>query len=164
MNIVQVFGSSEIRFVSHPENKFEFGIVANDLAVILEVNEGKGLAKYVDDEWKGVISNPTPGGIQSMTVIWEPGIYQLLAKSRKPQAKPFQKWLFEDVLPSIRKAGQYAVHQIPQTYSQALLEAAKLAEENERLEAQNIILERQNEQLSEAVDELFDYSSIIRVA
>ncbi|MFM6012501.1 MAG: BRO family protein [Dolichospermum sp.] len=164
MNIVQVFDSSEIRFVSHPENKFEFGVVAKDLAVILETNEGKGLAKYVDDEWKGVISNPTPGGIQSMTVIWEPGIYQLLAKSRKPQAKPFQKWLFEEVLPSIRKAGQYAVHQIPQTYSQALLEAAKLAEENERLEAQNVILERQNEQLSEAVDELFDYSSIIRVA
>ncbi|MFM6673166.1 MAG: BRO family protein [Dolichospermum sp.] len=164
MNIVQVFDSSEIRFVSHPENKFEFGVVAKDLAVILETNEGKGLAKYVDDEWKGVIGIQTRGGIQSMTVIWEPGIYQLLAKSRKPQAKPFQKWLFEEVLPSIRKAGQYAVHQIPQTYSQALLEAAKLAEENERLEAQNVILERQNEQLSEAVDELFDYSSIIRVA
>ncbi|MFM5947017.1 MAG: BRO family protein, partial [Dolichospermum sp.] len=163
-NHKQVFDSSEIRFVSHPENKFEFGVVAKDLAVILETNEGKGLAKYVDDEWKGVISNPTPGGIQSMTVIWEPGIYQLLAKSRKPQAKPFQKWLFEEVLPSIRKAGQYAVHQIPKTYSQALLEAAKLAEENERLEAQNVILERQNEQLSEAVDELFGYSSIIRVA
>jgi hypothetical protein len=55
-------------------------------------------------------------------------------------------------------------HQIPKTYSQALLEAAKLAEENERLEAQNILLEQQNEQLSEAVDELFNYSSIVRVA
>jgi hypothetical protein len=53
-------------------------------------------------------------------------------------------------------------HQIPKTYSQALLEAAKLAEENERLEAQNILLEQQNEQLSEAVDELFNYSSIVR--
>ncbi|MFM6311993.1 MAG: GIY-YIG nuclease family protein [Dolichospermum sp.] len=93
MNIVQVFGSSEIRFVSHPENKFEFGIVANDLAVILETNEGKGLAKYVDDEWKGVIGIQTRGGIQSMSVIWEPGIYQLLAKSRKPQAKAMFKWL-----------------------------------------------------------------------
>ncbi|MFM6253864.1 MAG: BRO family protein, partial [Dolichospermum sp.] len=152
------------RFVSHPENKFEFGLVADDIAKVLEASSGKDISRSVEDEWKGAQNLPTPGGIQSMTVIWEPGIYQLLAKSRKPQAKPFQKWLFEEVLPSIRKAGQYAVHQIPQTYSQALLEAAKLAEENERLEAQNIILERQNEQLSEAVDELFDYSSIIRVA
>lgn len=55
-------------------------------------------------------------------------------------------------------------HQVPKTYSQALLEAARLAEENERLEAQNILLEQQNEQLSEAVDELFNYSSIVRVA
>jgi prophage antirepressor-like protein len=109
MSIIQHFGNSEIRFVKHPEGKFEFGIVAADLAVILEASEGKGLAKYVDDEWKGVINNHTPGGTQAMTVIWEPGIYQLLAKSRKPQAKPFQKWLFEEVLPSIRKTGQYTI-------------------------------------------------------
>ncbi|MFM5945956.1 MAG: BRO family protein, partial [Dolichospermum sp.] len=67
--------------------------MAKDLAVILETNEGKGLAKYVDDEWKGVIGIQTRGGIQSMSVIWEPGIYQLLAKSRKPQAKAMFKWL-----------------------------------------------------------------------
>lgn len=163
MNIIQVFANSEIRFVDHPENRFDFGIVATDIATTLDIQNAHQLP--VDDEWKGVCSITTPGGNQSMTVIWEPGIYQLLAKSRKPQAKPFQKWLFEEVLPSIRKTGQYAIaHQIPKTYSQALLEAAKLAEENERLEAQNILLEQQNEQLSEAVDELFSYSSIVRVA
>ena len=165
MNIIQVFANSEIRFVDHPENKFDFGIIAADMASILEIQRVNDLASSVDDDWKGADSIRTPGGNQSMTVIWEPGIYQLLAKSRKPQAKPFQKWLFEEVLPTIRKTGQYAIaHQIPKTYSQALLEAAKLAEENERLEAQNILLEQQNEQLSEAVDELFSYSSIVRVA
>ena len=107
----------------------------------------------------------TPGGIQSVTVLEEPGIYQLIFGSKLPCAEKFQDWVFEEVLPTIRKTGQYAIaHQIPKTYSQALLEAAKLAEENERLEAQNILLEQQNEQLSEAVDELFNYSSIVRVA
>lgn len=53
---------------------------------------------------------------------------------------------------------------VPQTYAEALLEAAHLAQENERLERQNSLLEQQNECLSEAVDELYDYSSIIRVA
>ena len=165
MNIIQVFANSEIRFVSHPKNRFEFGIVAADMAAILNVQRVNDLVSSVDEDWKGADTVRTPGGSQSMTVIWEPGIYQLLAKSRKPQAKPFQKWLFEEVLPSIRKTGQYAIaHQVPKTYSQALLEAARLAEENERLEAQNLLLEQQNEELSEAVDELFNYSSIIRVA
>lgn len=165
MNIIQVFANSEIRFVDHPENKFDFGIIAADMARILDLDPAQTNKMPVDSEWKDQTNVTTHGGNQSMTVIWEPGIYQLLAKSRKPQAKPFQKWLFEEVLPSIRKTGQYAIaHQIPKTYSQALLEAAKLAEENERLEAQNILLEQQNEQLSEAVDELFSYSSIVRVA
>ena len=66
---------------------------------------------------------------------------------------------------NLMSTGSTAIaHQIPKTYSQALLEAAKLAEENERLEAQNALLEQQNEHLSETVDELFDYSSIIRIA
>jgi prophage antirepressor-like protein len=97
--------------------------------------------------------------------ISEPGLYQLVMRSSLPNAEKFQDWVFEEVLPAIRKTGQYAIaHQVPKTYSQALLEAARLAEENERLEAQNILLEQQNEQLSEAVDELFNYSSIVRVA
>ena len=108
MNIVQVFGESEVRFVKHPENKFDFGIVAADIAIILNAEpDGSKIARSVDDDWKGTLSMGTPGGTQLVTVIWEPGIYQLLAKSRKPQAKPFQKWLFEEVVPAIRKTGKY---------------------------------------------------------
>ena len=93
MNIVQYFNNSEIRFVSHPEGKFEFGIVADDMAAILEASAGKDIARYVDNEWKGTHNISTRGGIQAMIVIWEPGIYQLLAKSRKPQVKAMFKWL-----------------------------------------------------------------------
>ena len=115
MSIVQYFGNSEIRFVDHPEEKYEFGIIANDLAAVLDAeSDGRKIARSVDDQWKGVHNMSTPGGTQSMTVIWEPGIYQLLAKSRKPQAKPFQKWLFEEVLPNIRKTGQYQSQPQPQ--------------------------------------------------
>ena len=57
-----------------------------------------------------------------------------------------------------------AHHRVPQTYSEALLEAGRLAQEKEILEEQKRLLEEQNEHLSEAVDELFNYSSIIRVA
>lgn len=53
---------------------------------------------------------------------------------------------------------------VPQSYSQALLEAGRLAEINERLELEKQLLEEENLELAEAVDELFDYSSIIRIA
>lgn len=169
MNIIQHFGNSEIRFIDHPENKFEFGIVADDMAAILEHSDTSMMCKGVDGEWKGTSRVCTPGGTQSMTVIWEPGIYQLLAKSRKPQAKPFQKWLFAEVLPSIRKTGQYAIAQpaqpqLPQTYLEALEALVVTEKQRILLEAEKALLEKTNLALAEAVDELFDYSSILRVA
>ena len=153
------FDSQPIRFIDGKP-------VANEVAAILGyANPAKTVSTKVDSEYKGVTKMVTPGGMQSVTVLEEAGIYQLGFGSELPSAKVFQKWVFEEVLPSIRETGQYAIaHQIPKTYSQALLEAAKLAEENERLEAQNALLEQQNEHLSETVDELFDYSSIIRIA
>lgn len=114
MNTIKVFEQLNIRFVDHPEGKYEFGIVSSDLACVLGLNhDGHKIARSVDDEWKGLHNMHTPGGTQSVTVVWEPGVYQLLAKSRKPQAKPFQKWLFEEVLPSIRKTGSYSVAEAP---------------------------------------------------
>ncbi|MFN5592989.1 MAG: KilA-N domain-containing protein [Aphanizomenon sp.] len=76
----------------------------------------------------------------------------------------FAVWCDGHIFDLMSTGSTAIAHQIPKTYSQALLEAAKLAEENERLEAQNILLEQQNECLSEAVDELFNYSSIVRIA
>ena len=56
------------------------------------------------------------------------------------------------------------VSQTPQKFSEALYLAAKLQEEKEHLEAEKELLLKENHQLSEAVDELFNYSSIIRIA
>jgi len=59
---------------------------------------------------------------------------------------------------------EHSQYKLPQTYAEALLEAGRLASENERLEAEKALLEQENHALAEAVDELFDYSSIIRIA
>jgi prophage antirepressor-like protein len=107
------FDSLPIRFVEHPEGKYGFGIVAIDLAVAIESEEnGSKLSRSVRPEWKGVHNLPTLGGNQNVTVIWEPGVYQLLAVSRKPKAEPFQTWLFEEVIPSIRKTGSYTTNKL----------------------------------------------------
>ncbi|MCK3656177.1 hypothetical protein A4G19_10620 [Pasteurellaceae bacterium Macca] len=51
---------------------------------------------------------PTKGGNQELTFINEPNLYRLIIKSRKPEAEPFEAWVFEEVLPQIRKTGQYS--------------------------------------------------------
>ena len=152
MSIVQYFDNSEVRFIDHPEGKYEFGIVASDLAAVLGAEvDGHKIARSVDDEWKGAHNVETPGGTQAMTVIWEPGVYQLLAKSRKPQAKPFQKWLFEEVLPSIRKTGQYAIAthpRLPQRDAIAYIEAAKEVETINNLSLQQLLRDELIDELS----------------
>lgn len=118
--IVKLFDNAQIRFIEHPNGKYGFGIVADDLAGVIEHSDTYMMCKSVDDDWKGTSLVCTPGGTQSMTVVWEPGVYQLLSKSRKPNAKPFQKWLFEEVLPSIRETGGYAVIEAQQPVERVL--------------------------------------------
>ncbi len=113
MNIVKLFENFEIRFVPDPIRPNGFGIVAIDLATVLGIQRTNDIASVVDDKWKGTAIIRTPGGNQEVVVIWEPGVYEVLAKSRKPQAKPFKDWLFESVLPSIRQTGSYSIDSIP---------------------------------------------------
>ncbi|MCP3966811.1 MAG: phage antirepressor Ant, partial [Lentisphaerae bacterium] len=50
----------------------------------------------------------TLGGVQTTTTINESGLYSLIMRSRKPNAKKFKRWVTGEVLPSIRKHGAYA--------------------------------------------------------
>jgi prophage antirepressor-like protein len=61
----------------------------------------------LDDDEKGVATVNTPSGDQQMLVINESGLYSLIFKSRKPEAKRFKKWVTSEVLPAIRKTGRY---------------------------------------------------------
>lgn len=54
----------------------------------------------------------TLGGNQEMTVISEPGLYSLILRSRKPEAKAFKRWVTHEVLPSIRRHGMYATESV----------------------------------------------------
>ena len=53
------------------------------------------------------IAVPTPGGMQELKVISESGLYALIFRSRKPEAKAFSKWVRSEVLPNLRKTGGY---------------------------------------------------------
>lgn len=53
---------------------------------------------------------PTSGGVQEMRVISEPDVLRLIVNSKLPAAERFERWVFEDVLPSIRKTGGYSMN------------------------------------------------------
>ncbi|MDR2049741.1 MAG: hypothetical protein LBP69_09840 [Treponema sp.] len=81
--------------------------VAKDVAEVLEHEWQPNLVSHVPGEWKGRYPIPTPGGVQEMLCLAEQGLYFFLARSDKPLAFPFQKWIAGEVIPSIRKTGGY---------------------------------------------------------
>lgn len=102
--------------------------------------DNRPLPKFKLDRVTGTKRDGAPA-IQKAdySFINESELYFVLMRSRSEKAKPFRQWLTKEVLPSIRKQGSYNVAQkpaIPQTYAEALLEAGRLALENERLQAQ----------------------------
>ena len=81
--------------------------VAADLLASLGLDR-KALERLDDDE-KGVSSIHTPGGEQVMTIVNEPGMYNLVLGSRKKEAHRFKRWVTHEVLPAIRQTGSYTV-------------------------------------------------------
>ncbi|MCS5692927.1 BRO family protein [Cyanobium sp. FGCU-6] len=77
--------------------------VAADLLASLGLDR-KALERLDDDE-KGVSSIHTPGGEQAMTIVNEPGMYNLVLGSRKKEAHRFKRWVTHEVLPAIRQTG-----------------------------------------------------------
>lgn len=105
---VFAFEGWQVRFIGTTEQP-EW--VAQDVCNVLSIKNARDtLADFELDE-KGVAIIYTPGGEQEMLTVTEPGLYRLLSKSRKPIAKRFQRWVFHQVLPSIRKTGSYSLPQ-----------------------------------------------------
>ena len=114
MNELMLFQKEEFGQVRVVEHNGEPWFVAKDVAQALGYASTNMTTVFhaVPDEWKGSNRIATPGGEQEMLIISEPGLYFFLARSDKPTALPFQKWLAGDVVPSIRKHGIYATENV----------------------------------------------------
>jgi prophage antirepressor-like protein len=98
------FESNCVRFVGTLEQP-EW--IAQDVCDILDNGEARNVMRDFDHDEKGVYALHTLGGEQNVLTVTEPGLYRLIFKSRKPIAKKFQRWVFHEVLPQIRKTGRY---------------------------------------------------------
>lgn len=107
-NGIQVWNyeSSEIRTV---QVNGEPWFVLSDVCKVLEISNSRNISSRLEPDEKGVTLVDTLGGAQQMTIINESGLYAVILRSDKPQAKPFRKWVTSEVLPSIRKHGSYSV-------------------------------------------------------
>ena len=102
--IVKVFNDRPVRII---DRDGELWFVGNDVANILELGNPRSSLARLDADEKGVHTVDTPSGEQEMTIINEPGLYSLILRSRKAEARAFKRWVTHDVLPSIRKTGAY---------------------------------------------------------
>lgn len=109
-NELNVFTNDKFGEVRTTTIDGEIWFVGSDVAKALKyTNPRKALIDHVDDEDKGVTKCDTLGGKQKMTIINESGLYSLTFASKLPDAKTFKHWVTHDVIPSIRKIGQYKV-------------------------------------------------------
>lgn len=97
--------------------------VAKDVCEVLELRGNSPLSGLDEDE-KGSCIVGTPGGPQELSTITEAGLYKLILRSRKPQAKAFSRWVTHEVLPSIRRTGGYG----QQIDARILLETLRVAQ------------------------------------
>ena len=69
----------------------------------------------LDDDEKGTAIVSTPGGKQKMLIVSEPGLYALVLKSRRPEARAFRRWITHEVIPDLRRTG---IYQLPEAQVQ----------------------------------------------
>lgn len=111
MNELKIFENKEFGSIRTIEENGKVLFCGSDIAVALGyVNSRKAL----NDHCKGVTKRDTltAGGMQSVSFIPEGDVYRLITHSKLPAAERFEKWVFDDVLPSIRNHGMYATDEL----------------------------------------------------
>lgn len=138
MNELQVFKNQEFGSVRTLMINSEPWLVGKDVAEVLGYkNTRDALSKHVDDEDKGVAKCDTLGGTQNIAIINESGLYSLIISSKLESAKKFKRWVTSEVLPTLRKTGQYQVKELSgqELMAKALIEAQSvLAAKDKQIE------------------------------
>ena len=113
MNELQVFEfeSQKVRIIDKDGNPW---FVAKDVCDILGIQNARdAIQNFPANEKAGVVINyVSSNGVKQnreANIVNEPGLYRLVFQSRKPEAEKFKRWVFHEVLPTLRKTGTYTV-------------------------------------------------------
>ena len=146
MNDIQRFTSNEFGTIRTVEQDGKVMFCGKDVATALGYSNPR---KALIDHCKGVTKRDTPtsSGIQSMSFITEGDLYRLIASSKLPSAQKFESWVFDEVLPSIRKQGAYVYSN--GTESDDVLMARGLLAAQTIIEKKNAVIEGQQREIAE---------------
>lgn len=134
---IQVFDNNNFGTLRTTDKDGEPWFVAADICRVLEIkNVGQAIERLDDDE-RLMLNIGRQGNAY---LVNEPGLYSLVLASRKPQAKPFKRWVTHDVLPTIRQQGVYSLYQEP-------LEPQKLFTTEDYLSAARIVANCRSDRL-----------------
>ena len=144
MSNIRIFNynSVEVRTI---QKDGEPWFVLKDVCNVLHIGNSRDVVARLDQDEKGVGQIDTLGGKQEMTIINESGLYNVILRSDKPEAKPFRKWVTSEVLPTIRRHGMYAT---PDTVEKMLADpdtTIKLLETIKQERAARMALEAKTE-------------------
>lgn len=144
MNELQIFNNEEFGEVRMAEINGKPYFVATDVATALGYTNPR---KAISDHCKGVTKRDTPtsSGVQQMSYINEGDLYRLIMKSKLPSAEKFEKWVMEEVLPSIRKNGGYIAGQETLSDEELLSKALMVAQR--KIDEKNNIIAMQDSRI-----------------
>ncbi len=159
MNEMQtfVYSGAEVRTVQKDGAPW---FVLKDVCGVLGISKYRDVAERLDPDERGLVRVDTLGGSQEMTCISESGLYNVILRSDKPEAKPFRKWVTAEVLPAIRRSGGYIAGQNDLSPAELMAKALKVAEQTlaERdarissLQVQNAIMAPKADYFDELVE------------
>lgn len=127
----------------------------SDVANALGLEQVSRLKSRLNEKGVTIIKTPTNGGLQDLNFINEPNLYRCIFQSRKAEAEQFQNWVFEEVLPSIRKTGGYIATTQEDTPELIMARALQVAQATiERSKHQLQIAEGERDQYKKEVQQL----------
>lgn len=126
---VQIFNNPKfgnIRVAKDSSNEPIFCLA--DLCSALGLTNNRKVKSQLDEDVTLSYPLQTPGGMQQATFVTEPGMYTVILRSDSPHAKPMQKWVTSEVLPTIRKNGGYIAASPEETPEQIMAKALIVAQ------------------------------------
>lgn len=137
MNELKIFKNKDFGKVRGATINGEPYFVGKDVAEILGyTNPRKAIIDHVDEDDKtdGVTIRDSIGREQNPVLINESGLYSLILSSKLPSARKFKRWVTSEVLPQIRKTGEFKTS--PKSYAEALRVLADEVEQRELIQKQ----------------------------
>lgn len=147
MNDIQKFTNDEFGTIRTVEQDGKVMFCGKDVATALGyTNPNKALRDHTRGE-RFVHPLETCGGTQQVQFITEGDLYRLIASSKLPSAQQFESWVFDEVLPSIRKQGAYVYSN--GTESDDVLMARGLLAAQTIIDKKNAVIEGQQREIAE---------------